>query len=364
MRTARRVVCVPHAEPFWRDSTQECAEHSNSFNPTQRRLDRSTAAHPSLAPAIVSWASPKATVSPTAVCDETTSGLVHYDHSHIPHRQQPRLAQPPPALAAGGEQALTYGSAATMGAVYIVVATFPTRLRCISPPPWIRTALQRLATLREKIIPPELAMRSDPCPIAGKPWRSTTARSSRLAIEAARVWVQSEVSMMSSRAAGGHAMGAARQLTGAPRFAAYSAGAIRDGGAACALHCCAASMFRVISRALATDAADPSRRASVGLSQPRRGRGDFDVELDSQTAREPLQRAERRLVVTGLEARDRRLLHPQLASKRRLRQPMIHAVGQHAHRHGARQGCADVLRVHLSVGQVLSTNMAGCPQCR
>jgi len=53
----------------------------------------------------------------------------------------------------------------------------------------------------------------------------------RLAIEAARVWVHSEVSMMSSRAAGGHAMGAARQLTGAPRFAAYSAGAIRDGGA-------------------------------------------------------------------------------------------------------------------------------------
>jgi hypothetical protein len=190
MRTARRVVCVPHAEPFWRDSTQECAEHSNSFNPTQRRLDRSTAAHPSLAPAIVSWASPKATVSPTAVCDETTSGLVHYDHSHIPHRQQPRLAQPPPALAAGGEQALPYGSAATMGAVYIVVATFPTRLRCITPPPWIRTALQRLATLRDKIIPLELAMRSDTCPIAGEPWRSTTARSSRLAIEAARVWVQ------------------------------------------------------------------------------------------------------------------------------------------------------------------------------
>jgi hypothetical protein len=63
----------------------------------------------------------------------------------------------------------------------------------------------------------------------------------RLAIEAARAWVHSDLSMMSSRAAGGHAMGAARQLTGAPRFAAYSAGqaacvahvAAHDLGAAC-----------------------------------------------------------------------------------------------------------------------------------
>jgi hypothetical protein len=45
-----------------------------------------------------------------------------------------------------------------------------------------------------------------------------------LAIWAARALVHSEVSLISSRAAGGHAMGAARHLTGAPRFAAYSAG--------------------------------------------------------------------------------------------------------------------------------------------
>jgi immunity protein 5 of polymorphic toxin system len=46
----------------------------------------------------------------------------------------------------------------------------------------------------------------------------------REAIEHARAWVRGEVAMMQSRAAGGHAMGAARDLRGAPRFAAYAAG--------------------------------------------------------------------------------------------------------------------------------------------
>ena len=46
----------------------------------------------------------------------------------------------------------------------------------------------------------------------------------RQAIEHARAWVRGEVSMMQSRAAGGHAMGAARNLNGAARHAAYAAG--------------------------------------------------------------------------------------------------------------------------------------------
>lgn len=46
----------------------------------------------------------------------------------------------------------------------------------------------------------------------------------RAAIEHARAWVRGEVTMMQSRAAGGHAMGAARELTGAARHAAYAAG--------------------------------------------------------------------------------------------------------------------------------------------
>ncbi|WP_285593809.1 putative immunity protein [Actinomycetospora sp. NBRC 106378] len=46
----------------------------------------------------------------------------------------------------------------------------------------------------------------------------------RQAIEAIRAWVRGEMRMMASRAAGGHAMGAARDLRGAARFAAYAAG--------------------------------------------------------------------------------------------------------------------------------------------
>jgi hypothetical protein len=46
----------------------------------------------------------------------------------------------------------------------------------------------------------------------------------RHAIEHARAWVRGEVTMTQARAAGGHAMGAARDLRGAPRHAAYAAG--------------------------------------------------------------------------------------------------------------------------------------------
>lgn len=46
----------------------------------------------------------------------------------------------------------------------------------------------------------------------------------RRAIEQARAWARGEVTMTQARAAGGHAMGAARDLRGAARNAAYAAG--------------------------------------------------------------------------------------------------------------------------------------------
>src|SRR5512140_949498 len=46
----------------------------------------------------------------------------------------------------------------------------------------------------------------------------------RYAIEQVRAWVRGEITMSESRAAGGHAMGAARDLRGAARHAAYAAG--------------------------------------------------------------------------------------------------------------------------------------------
>lgn len=53
----------------------------------------------------------------------------------------------------------------------------------------------------------------------------------RQAIEQIRAWVRGEIKMMESRASGGHAMGAARDLSGAARYAAYAAGQ-----AACVAH--------------------------------------------------------------------------------------------------------------------------------
>ena len=46
----------------------------------------------------------------------------------------------------------------------------------------------------------------------------------RRAIEGTRAWVRGEATMMEARAAGGHAMGAARDQRGAARHAAFAAG--------------------------------------------------------------------------------------------------------------------------------------------
>ena len=51
-----------------------------------------------------------------------------------------------------------------------------------------------------------------------------TDRRPREAVAAARAWAAGEMRMMDARALGGHAMGAARPLRGAARFAAYAAG--------------------------------------------------------------------------------------------------------------------------------------------
>ena len=46
----------------------------------------------------------------------------------------------------------------------------------------------------------------------------------RQAIEQARAWVRGEITMSQARTAGGHAMAAARDLSGSARHAAYAAG--------------------------------------------------------------------------------------------------------------------------------------------
>ena len=83
---------------------------------------------------------------------------------------------------------------------------------------------------------------------AGPPGR----RPPREALEHARAWVRGEVRMMQARAAGGHAMGAARDLRGAPRFAAYAAGQ-----AACVAHVAAHDLGAAAYAVKAVRAAAP-----------------------------------------------------------------------------------------------------------
>ena len=69
---------------------------------------------------------------------------------------------------------------------------------------WAATCAEHVLPLFESVVP------EDPRP--------------RTAIEHARAWVRGDITMMQARAAGGHAMAAARDLRGAARHAAYAAG--------------------------------------------------------------------------------------------------------------------------------------------
>jgi len=77
------------------------------------------------------------------------------------------------------------------------------------------------------------------------------------------------------------------------------------------------------------------------------------VELEAQTAGEPRQGRQGRLVVTGLEPSDGRLLHTELASQRGLRQPVVDPVLDDAEGDGMGERGALVLCPNLWVLQVL-----------
>jgi hypothetical protein len=108
----------------------------------------------------------------------------------------------------------------------------------------------------------------------------------RQAIEHARAWVRGEVTMTESRAAGGHAMGAARDLRGAARHAAYAAGQ-------------AAAVAHVAAHELgaAAYAIKAARAAPVGEDQAA-GR------LECQWQRDQLPEAIRELVLDDQRLRN------------------------------------------------------------
>lgn len=110
----------------------------------------------------------------------------------------------------------------------------------------------------------------------------------REAIEHIRAWVRGEVGMMQSRAAGGHAMGAARELRGAPRFAAYAAG---QAGAVAhvAAHDLGAAAYAIKAvRAAATEDPAEAGRAEARWQRDRLPQAVRELVLDDQRRRNEL----------------------------------------------------------------------------
>ncbi|WP_409329799.1 putative immunity protein [Trujillonella humicola] len=111
----------------------------------------------------------------------------------------------------------------------------------------------------------------------------------RAAIGAVRAWARGELGMMRARAAGGHAMGAARDLRGAARHAAYAAGqaavvahvAAHELGAA-------AYAIKAVRTAAPAGADDAAGRAECRWQRSRLPEAIRDLVLDDQRLRNDL----------------------------------------------------------------------------
>ena len=112
-------------------------------------------------------------------------------------------------------------------------------------------------------------------------------RRPRLAIEAVRAWTRGELGMMATRAEGGHAMAAARVLTGAARHAAYAAGQ-----AGVVAHVAAHELGAAAYAIKAVRAAAP------------RGQGESAGRLECRWQRDQLPEAIRNLVMDDQRLRN------------------------------------------------------------
>ncbi|MEZ4618031.1 MAG: hypothetical protein R2867_21320 [Caldilineaceae bacterium] len=123
----------------------------------------------------------------------------------------------------------------------------------------------------------ELHLFEEQCPHDDRP---------RHAIEQARAWVRGEVAMMDARAAGGHAMAAARELRGAARQAAYAAGQ-----AACVPHVAAhelgaaAYAIKAVRAAASKGGAERSGRRECQWQQDQLPAAIRELVLDDQRLR-------------------------------------------------------------------------------
>lgn len=109
----------------------------------------------------------------------------------------------------------------------------------------------------------------------------------RGAIDAARAWSREEISMMEARALGGHAMGAARPLKGAPRFAAYSAGQ-----AACVGHVAEHDLGAAAYAIRAAQAAADRNSREAGVQEREWQRQHLPEEVRSLVLEDQARRSE------------------------------------------------------------------------
>ena len=109
----------------------------------------------------------------------------------------------------------------------------------------------------------------------------------RQAIEHVRAWIRGEITMTQARSAGGHAMAAARDLSGAARYAAYAAGQ-----AAVVAHVAAHELGAAAYAIKAAQAAAP------------KGEGDIAGRRECRWQREQLPEAIRDLVLDDQRLRN------------------------------------------------------------
>ena len=111
----------------------------------------------------------------------------------------------------------------------------------------------------------------------------------RRAIESIRAWTRGEITMSQSRAAGGHAMAAARELSGAARHAAYAAGQAAVVAHVAAHELGAAAYAIKAARAAAPDGqAEEAGRRECGWQRAQLPREIRELVLDDQKLRNEL----------------------------------------------------------------------------
>jgi hypothetical protein len=112
-------------------------------------------------------------------------------------------------------------------------------------------------------------------------------RRPRQAIEQARTWARGEILMSEARAAGGHAMAAARDLSGAARHAAYAAG-----------------QAAVVAHVAAHDLGAAAYAIRAARAAAPRGEGERAAKLECRWQRDQLPAAIRELVLDDQRIRN------------------------------------------------------------